>query len=213
MILDDDVKKIIEPHYPIFVASWKDAFADYRTKYDETRPVHSKIARAMLLRDHCVDHIKRNFAGNPQIEIVERGLLLLVVISGKSLGIDEYVAARLKRFNANMLTSNIPTKQASNFAEQKPVLTNYQMELFGEPVTAIKKEPVHLNVGYHPNTLYTDVDGVFVTMPNGKRSIKWFVKISDGETDEGMVFHMPITPMPPQEPGQTRVRVKKKNSN
>jgi hypothetical protein len=212
---DDDVKRIVEPHFPIFVASWKGAFTDYRTKYDETRMVHSKIARAILLRDHCIDHIKRNFHGVMHVEIMERGLMCLVVMSGKHLGLDLYAAARLKKFNPNMLTSNIPTKQSGNFAEQKPVVTEFQGELFGEPITEMKKEPVHLNIGYQPNHLYTDVEGVYMAMPNGKRSVKWFVKISDGKDDEGMVFSMPITslpPVPPQESGQPKVRVKKKNS-
>lgn len=214
MLSDDDVKKILKPHHSRYSNSWRGAFTDYATKYVETRPIHSKLARAIILRDHCIDHVKRNFADRigVDVEIVEEGNLFLVVMSGKLVGIDDTVAARLKKFNDKMLTSNIPTKQANNFNDQKPVVTFYQPSLFGEPLIAPKREPVHVNVGYRPNDVYTDVEGVYATRPNGKRSIQFFVRIDNDEGTQAVVIEMPLE-QPPQEPRSNQVRIKKKSTN
>jgi hypothetical protein len=184
MLSDADIKRIIEPHKVTFTQCWRDAFTDYRTKYKKTRPVHSPLARAVLLRDHCVDHVVRAFDGNPIVTCRVVNGLFRVEISGATVGVKGSITCRMKKLNRKMLTSNIPTQQALDFEQQKPL----QYELFGEPLT--KDQPVHINIGYWPNKLWTEPEGVYSTLPNGRLSIKWALKISDDEATT--VIEMPI---------------------
>lgn len=208
---DEEIISIVEPHKQTFTLCWRGAFHDYSTKYDETRIVHSPLTRALLLRDHCLDHVRRNFSDRPHVTFAEKSNgLFCVEMSGEPLGIDGSVAARLKKLKPNMLTSNPPTRQSMLWDSQGPVFgVPTQLELFGTPIAIPRAEPVHINIGYLPNPLWTDFDGVFATMPNGKRSIKWFIKISDDPADGQPVIEMPIEPLPDQ---PRRVRIKKRDA-
>src|SRR5947209_460314 len=190
MLSDEDIKKIVDQYKPTFTQCWRDAFNTYATKYDETKIDHSPLARAILLRDHCVANAIRAFADIPHTTAKKANGLFFIELSGEPLGLDGSVAARLKKFNQNMRTSNIPTRQSTMFDEQRPVLAMaVQLQLYGEPLTIRDTEPTHINIGYLPNTLWTGVEGVYANMPNGKRSIKWVYKISDDD-DQAIVIEM-----------------------
>jgi hypothetical protein len=184
MLSDSEIKKIIEPRKATFTQCWRDAFDDYRKKYKKTRHVHSALARAVLLRDHCVDHVVRAFEGDADVICRVVNGLFRVEISGASVGVKGSITCRMKKLNRKFLTSNIPTQQALNFEQQTPL----QYELFGEAIT--KEQPVHINIGYWPNKLWTEPEGVYSTLPNGRLSIKWALKISDEESTT--VIEMPI---------------------
>jgi hypothetical protein len=211
MLSDDEIISIVEPHKQTFTLCWRSAFFDYATKYDETRIVHSPLTRALLLRDHCLDHVRQNFADKPYVTFVEKpNGLFCVEMSGRHLGIEGSVAARLKKLKPNMLTSNFPTRQSGLWDTQGPVFgVPAQLELFGTPIAIHHYEPAHINIGYLPNALWTDLEGVYATMPNGKRSIKWVVKISDDPSDGQAIIEMPIEPLTDK---TKRVRVKKKDA-
>jgi hypothetical protein len=186
MLSDDDVKKIIEPRKATFTNCWREAFGDYVRLYRKTRPVHSPLARAVLLRDHCVDHVTRAFANDPEVQCRVVNGLFRVEISGASVGVAGGITCRLKKLNRKFQTSNIPTQQALDFERQVPL----QGELFGEPLT--KERPVHINIGYWPNELWTEPEAVYTTLPNGRRSIKWAFKISGDDEASRVVIEMPI---------------------
>src|ERR1041384_5628322 len=161
MLSDDDIKKIIEPRKAKLTQAWRDAFSDYIRLYKKTRPVHSKLARAVLLRDHCVDHVTRAFTDDPEVEFKTINGLFRIEISGAAVGVAGSITCRLKKLNRKFQTSNIPTQQALDFERQVPL----QGELFGEPLT--KEKPVHINIGYWPNDLWTQPEAVYTTLPNG----------------------------------------------
>lgn len=190
MLSDDEVKKIIEPHKGTFTRCWRDAFSDYSRLYKKTRHVHSPLARAVLLRDHCVDHVLRAFADDPDVVCRVVNGLFRVEIAGGSAGVAGSITCRLKKLNRKLLTSNIPTQQALDFEQQQPL----QGELFGESLTV--ERPVHINIGYWPNDLWTEPEAVYTTLPNGRRSIRWAFRISDDEDGSKVVVEMPIEPLP-----------------
>src|SRR5689334_23219811 len=121
MLSDDEVKKIIEPRKARFTQCWRDAFWDYGRLYKKTRPVHSPLARAVLLRDHCVDHVLRAFAEDQDVVCRVVNGLFRVEISGASVGVAGSITCRLKKLNRKLLTSNITTQQVLDFEQQRPL--------------------------------------------------------------------------------------------
>lgn len=171
---------------------------DYSSNYTETRHIHSRRTRANLLRDHVVDHARVIF-DNRQAEgiyVIETpNGLFCVKFDGKALGIEGCIIVRFKKLDKRKQTRNILTKQAINFSEQKVIVLVVQPRLLGlvwhhdEP----EKTHAHLNAGYIPNDLWTDFEGLFVTFPNGRYSIEWFVNMVDEETGERTgVIELPL---------------------
>lgn len=212
MLTVEDIQKIVDPHKPTFTQCWRDAFNTYNTKYIETRIDHSPLARALLLRDHCVANAIRSFANTPYSDCRKVSGLFCVQLSGEPVGVDGYIAARLKKFKPNMLTSSNTTRQSENFEKNLPVITiAKQLELYGEPLTPSKVEPTHITIGYLHNEMWTDIEAVYATSTHGYQSLRWVYKISDDPADgQAIIIEMPIEPIPDQ---PSRVRVKKKITN
>lgn len=211
MLTDEEIKKIVEHYQMPFTECWSEAFKDYATKYAETRHVHSPLTRACTIRDHCIDHVQRKFANDESVNCDKKtNGLFVVFIDGSPLGIAGSVAARLKKLDEKLLASNIPTKQSVAFDEQRPVFaTAHQLDLFGFPLTSVKVEPAHINIGYLPDNFWMSFEGVYATLPNGKRSIKWFVNLSDAaQILAAPIIEMKIEPKPSPQI-RKRVRVKR----
>jgi hypothetical protein len=173
--------------------------------------VHSARTRANIYRDHVVDHARRNFAGKEFVRPVETpNGLFCIEIDGKGSGIDGRLLIRFKKLNRKLHASNVLTKQATDFNEQKDVLPQpVQMPLFDGLLKVERFLMTNLNAGYIPNELWTGLEGMFITCPNGKRSIAWFANIGDaaGENQQGCLIPLPIETTV-EEPARQRVRVK-----
>ena len=194
VLSEDEIKQIVNSYKDVFTQCWRSGFTEYVTKYQETRLIHSPLARAVLIRDHCIDQVKRSFASHPHVSLKTKNGLFVVEMSGIPVGINGSIVAKLKKLNPRMLASNIPTNQSLAFDEQKVLISiPVQLPLFGEPITIVHDEPTHINIGYLPDNLWLMFEGVYVTLPNGKGSIKWFSKISDDVlSNEVPVIVMPV---------------------
>src|ERR1044071_1383275 len=115
--------------------------------------------RASIIRDHIVSHAREAFDSVRNVVVIDKrnGLFCLEV---KGL-----VVVRFKKLNNQMRTSNIPTQQALAFEKQMSL-------------PEIPHDATHINAGYLPDKLWTNLKGIFVAAPNGKK-IDWFVEIGD----------------------------------
>lgn len=211
MLLQYQVEEILKPYLMIFAECFRGGMADYSTKYIETRMVHSARTRANIFRDHVVDHARRNFAGKEFVRSVETANgLFCIEIDGEGSGIEGRLLIRFKKLNGKLQASNVLTKQAVDFNDQKEVLPQpVQMSLFGDLSKVKLPLPTNLNAGYIPNELWTGLEGMYLTCPNGKRSIAWFANIGGtaGEGQQGRLIPLPIETTV-EEPERQRVRVK-----
>jgi len=193
---DAETQAIARHYEKQFTEGWGNAFKDYASEYPTTRHIHSPRSRASILHDHCVHHIQAIFADNPDVGFPpkKRGLFT-VELSGKPIGIDGKVLARLKKLNESFLTSNISTAQVRAFNDQQSM--EIQGELFGFPL--IEVEPPHVNIGYMPDKFWMSARGVYATMPNGSHALHWYMKFTDGRDDEqNPIIDIPIQPVQPQ---------------
>jgi hypothetical protein len=211
MLLQSQVEEILKPYFTTFAECFRGGMADYSTKYTDTRIVHSARTRANIFRDHVVDHARRNFEGKEFARPVETpNGLFCIEIDGKGSGIDGRLLIRFKKLNKKLLASNVLTKQAADFNEQKDVFSQpVQMPLFDGLSKVEFSLPTNLNAGYIPNELWTGLEGMFVTCPNGKRSIAWFANIGDSTSADrqGCLIPLPIETTV-EESARQRVRVK-----
>jgi hypothetical protein len=94
-----------------------------------------------------------------------------------------------------MQTSNIPTQQSLAFERQMSL-------------PDIPHDATHINAGYVPDKLWTNLKGVFVTAPQGKK-ISWFVELEEGGKAMPVV-EMFVQPTPSPASSSRRVRPKNK---
>lgn len=214
MLTKDDVEAIVKPHYDRIIKTYQDAMEDYSKHYNDTRHIHSPITRANLFRDHVVDHARRNFTDVAGADPRDKSNgLFYIELDGKAVGIDGSVAMRFKKLNKKLLTSNVPTRQSNAFNAQLPVCGSMiQGELFGVPIVMHRPEPTHVNAGYLPNELWTVIESLFVTCPNGKYKLEFFLKVYNEQAGtQATVYELPVTPE--IQPTRKRVRPKKKDKD
>ena len=188
MLSQIEIETILKPNETKFEEVFYNTWQDYNNEYNNIRHIHSKRTRASLLRDHAVFHAKNIFSNTNSngIEIVEKNNgLFLLEFSGEPFGLDGCVQMRLKKLNDNLLTSNVPTKQSRNFNSQQIVDFRSQPSLFGEPPKVFY--PANVNLGYVAHPTFTGYSGLYITYPNGERSIGWFMRIGNaGENELGL---------------------------
>lgn len=201
------VETILKPHLPAFESCFHDGMTDYSSKYDDTRPVHSRRTSSNILRDHIVDYARQVFGGREAEGIRTIDLsngFFGIEIDGKGVGIDGCILVRFKKLDKRKLTRNVPTQQAVDFSEQKSLFA-----LQVQPTLAgVGWERSNLNAGYVINDLRTDYEGLFVTFPNGKYKIDWFIDMATGAGGERNNLIEMLPPQPPTEEITKRVRPK-----
>jgi len=179
-----DVMEMVNPYLVRLKKCISLGWSDYWDLYRAVLHEHSKIARAVLIRDHIVGRVRREFDSDNSVRILEKknGLFLLEIC--------KKVLVRFKKFDSKKLSSNIPTKQSSMFLRQ---LT----------IPGFGKDRINLNAGYTPTYDWASIDGIFITHPNGINRISWFVDLGEMVPVQSVVE---IFPSP--EPAKERVRLK-----
>ena len=97
------------------------------------------------------------------------------------LAIDQRIALRVKKMDNNLLTSNNPTMQSIAFESQQLDLPGFE-------------GVIYLNLGYVMNKIGTSIDGVYVTCPDGYKSIAWYIRLDEEVGTIVEVTESPISP-------------------
>ena len=154
----DQARTILAPYIDTLESCVTSGVGEYNDFYASQRHVHSPHSRAMLIRDHIVNQVRKNFDGLEGVKIVKKNGLFL-------LSIHNQLFLRFKKMNGRMLTRNLPTRQSCRFSEQ------LSFEGFYTSIT-------NLNVGYIPNDVWTRPSKVIITCPDGIKSNKWYMDIT-----------------------------------
>jgi hypothetical protein len=161
---------------------------DYYAHYREGAHIHTPRTKANLRRDHVVARIKESFEPGPNIAFIDTddGLFLFVIYNSI---LNQSLAIRFKKLDNGLHASNIRTIQAEMFDDQ-----DQQLEFPEMP-----PRPTYVNAGYTLNDVGTAAEKVYVTCPNGSRSLFWTIPLDEEATFQPMVTLpiLPITGLPP----------------
>lgn len=173
MLTKDQVLKIVSPHNDRILEVHDKALRHFIDKYSDDRYIFCKRTQANMLRDLLVSYARLTFHDleSDGITLIDRtNGTFYIELDGKPHGIEGAVIARFKKVNKNLVTANIPTRSAISFNNQQQFLTGIDWSGF---------VPANVNFAHQPNDLRTAYQGIFVTSPNGQKSIAWFADLLD----------------------------------
>jgi hypothetical protein len=173
MLTKEQVLTIVSPHNDRILEVHEKALRHFTNKFSEDRYIFCKRTQANMLRDLLVNYAKVTFHDlqSEGITLIDRANgTFYIELDGKPHGIEGAVIARFKKVNKNLVTANIPTLSAKNFNNQEPFLKGIDWSGF---------VPANVNFAHLPNDLRTAYQGIFVTSPNGQKSIAWFSNLLD----------------------------------
>lgn len=139
-------------------------------QYISVRHILSARSAASICHDHIKAAIIAEFDGEPGIHISEKRSLFTLAIKG-------IVVLRFKKFNKNLLSSGINTRQQTAFNLQQTV----QLEMDDLVPNGL------LHVGYVLNTLGTEVHEVHITYRYGNVNI-WNIPLTADVAAETVIF-------------------------
>ncbi|MGH7871081.1 MAG: hypothetical protein ACREQO_02555 [Candidatus Binatia bacterium] len=152
----DELFALVKPFLRIFYVSQINAFKSYNSLPPEFLVDASKGARAHAIHDLSVKNAAREVESVTGIRVTEHDGLFLFTIREK-------VTVRFKKLDERFRSSNIETQQVFDF--------QHQYNLPEIPKT------MHLEVGYRLNYLETEIEGIYLVWPNGKRIRKvWSIQ-------------------------------------
>jgi hypothetical protein len=178
-----DAETILEPYRPTLYRDIRDGVMDYFTLYSSSAHIHSPRTKANIRRDHVVARIKASFEAGPNIAFIDREDGLFLFVTYNSI-LNQSLAIRFKKLDPALHASNIPTMQAAMFDDQ-----DQQLEFPEMP-----PRPTFVNAGYTLNKIGTAAEKVYITCPNGPRSLSWIIRL-DEETTIQPMFTLPIRPI------------------
>lgn len=151
----------------------------YQDKLADESAFISPLTKASYIRDFILDNVKKEFFGDPLIDIKnKRGMITLVFKT------EPYIVLKFKKFDKYNRVSPTRTMQSFSFANQ--------INLFPEYGTT-----VNLNAGYKWNETGTEID-CLIGLPNNERRHAWTVIIPDrGEAKELLNDQTLIEPIKP----------------
>ncbi|MFY8000289.1 MAG: hypothetical protein ACOVSW_16965 [Candidatus Kapaibacteriota bacterium] len=187
--LHSQAQQLLYPVQDIFRSCIAESYQDSQENEYKAHELHSRT-KASINNDRIVARIKEKTRDIPNVVEVKqkRGGFLLRVI-GENL--DLYV--RFKKLNRQLRTSNIPTQQALAFAKQKQLT-----------LEELLKPALNLNAGYVQNRFGTELNGIFITCPNGKE-IEWSIalEVAPVQTTPENVQELTF-----EQPQRSRLRIK-----
>jgi hypothetical protein len=171
---------------PFFDNIWKcivSAVEEYENIPAAQRVKFKPRTRANIINDFMVHNARELLAGLPNVRIEDEKRQFRVIISDR-------FRMRLKKFDKNLKTSNVPTQQALAFINQ------IQLEIGAPP------NLTNIVAGYRWNILQTELHGVFIVCPFGRRN-EWTLEISAPPLPA--VSHIPLAvdQPPPVVPKET----------
>lgn len=191
----EQAKIILGPYISRIQEAVKRAIKDYYMsgQYAGVRYIHSPRTAANVCHDHIKAEIKREFESTPGVSYSEKRGSFTLNVQGAAV-------LRFKKFNKNLLSSNIKTNQVTAFLLQQPM----QLELDGLPPDGL------LHVGYIMNRLGTDIEKIYVTYRYADVNI-WEWDTSE-EYSVQPVINFPALPATSTETKKRKVKAKAKTT-
>lgn len=183
MLTQKETVEIIRPHYMPLLTMLSNA-KKRLILIDSERHALRKTTVANFFRDMAVDEARKTFSGMQALGISlidQTDGSFYIEFSGFHRGINGAAWVRIKKVDSNFLTSNIPTKKANNFNEQRLIGYSQQPYLEGVDWEANPKtlQPIHVNLGHQWDELGTDIQDVAVTCPESNTTLAWIEKLGD----------------------------------
>lgn len=154
----DDVTAELATHLGALRRILVDGVEDYLSRYgEEERLIHCATTKAGIIHDHQV-------ARAAKYAVTSSGQAKLLNFSGLRVLAIGRCAIRFKKFDDELLSCNLQTKQIVDFRRQNP--------LPGMPPT------VNLECGYVLDESGVSVSGTWLVQPSG-RGVRWAHRLYD----------------------------------
>ncbi len=161
----DSVERTVEDlknHLPVIKEIIDEAWELYLQTLAGVTP--SKLVRAVFMWDRILDGVRNRFEGRKECRIVETGGVFLLSIGCYVLRFQKMDPYLKVRFSTTQLTMDFRSQNL----EGRQLCLNFNGYL------------TSLYVGYVPDTLGGEIEGIYLTCPNGD-SIDWAYRIDDLE--------------------------------
>lgn len=148
--------------FPLLRPLYEACHTAFDTMHQESKDWWHKVSprtKANVMRDYLLFEVKKIVEDYEGIRFVRKNGLTL-------LGVNEKIVIRIKKLGSNLSTSNIQTAQNSAFEKQQLLLTGFT-------------EVVSLNLGYIINEIWTKIEAVYITCPNGYKKVSWYIRLDD----------------------------------
>lgn len=187
--LYNQAQQLLYPLQDIFRSCIAESYQDSQEHEYNAHELHSRT-KASIIHDRIVARVKEKTQDIPNVvEFKQKRSGFLLRIIGDTL--DMYV--RFKKLNQQLRTSNIPTQRALAFAKQGQLT-----------LEELVKPTLNLNAGYVPNRFGTELNGIFITCPNGKK-IEWSIAL---EVKPIQTMPENIQELTFEQPQRPRLRIK-----
>ena len=154
VLTQEEGEAIIKPHAERFLDCVERAWKDWKgEEYERVRHIHPARSRANIMHDRMIHLARQLFESQSDVRVFQSQGRTMVAIEDKCV-------IRLKKLDKNKHAHGIPTTQFALFEMQ----VNFD---------GIPAELTHLDIGYILNDLQTELSGVYVTCPNGRRRNHW----------------------------------------
>lgn len=134
LLTKEAAREILGPHLADIAASMRDAIARHHRERESAGPV-SPRTRACLINDYANENAERLLDGRPGVTLVRKDDETLIMI------FDDRAIVRIKKLNADLRISYIPTAQAKAWVAQEPIdgfpeatylIAGYTLDEFGQ---------------------------------------------------------------------------------
>ncbi len=154
--LPENIKQIVEP-YLAKAFNWVNTGIQSYVNNDSVRnTIFEKRTRCNMVRDYIKHEVIKGKGDDKHLQVVSKGNTFLFVI-------DQKVAFKIKKLNANKMSVGRPTAQMELYR-------NGQMEFPG-----LLERPACLDIGYVPDEFWSGHNGIFISC----HAEKWYFELSD----------------------------------
>ena len=178
--ISHDVLKGIEPEIEKVHSCIVNAVRHYQERIGDESGTHSPLTKASYIRHQIIENIKKDFFGNPKVEIKrKRGMTSLVIHT------EPIIVLKFKKFDKNNRVCPTRTMQSYMYSNQLHLFPEYS-------------RTVNLHAGYKWDDTGTMVECI-IGMPNSEREHAWIVVLKDRSiapeaTEAKTVFSEEIKP-------------------
>jgi hypothetical protein len=187
------VRKFLEPYLAVLNRIIVDAWNEYNNgSYDELTSKLLPLGRAIMMNNIVIANAKAAFLGDPNVTIMTNGngVILTILSKEEKFQID----LRFKKLDRQYQTHNAVSARNTRF--------NDQMSLWEDPLPETISL-VNINAGWRINETWSSIE-VWITCPNGEKSIAWKFKLSDDGQEKAMTEPETL----PVAPSSTQIRTR-----
>lgn len=167
------VKKHLSPYLSILHKSIIMAWEEYHKDFSKIIHKTSALAPSVIMNGLVVNFAKKYFDGYNNVEIKKNSHSAIFIIRSST---DNFrIDLRFKKLDKYYRTHNARSARNTNFVNQ--VHEPYLGEVF-QPIPQTK---ININAGFQIGETWDKIE-IYITCPNGARSIAWKFGINDNDS-------------------------------